>query len=742
MPKYLKRRTRLNQYLSSKKSRAASLFRTVVLAASTAGIVGCASSPDVWDKTVCNDTCEIDQISATVDNPVPEIYPTSYSGPPVTADTLTSGEFENFRDIPLEEVFRIALENSTVIRELGGVVLINPDTVKTRFSSALAESDPRFGMEAALSAFDAQFTASAMLSDNDRLFNNSFFAGGTSAFVQDLHEYDVGLTKRSATGSQISLRNRTVYDANNAPANNFPSYWESIIEAEVRQPLLQGAGLEFNRIAGPGSVPGIYNGLLIAKVNTDIDYHEFQLAVRDFLSNVENAYWDLYFGYRLLDAQKKGMEEALRVWNIKKATAGVGIDKAPEEALARQQYFEFKSDVEDSLSGRLIQGTQTRNGSGGGTLHGQGGVLAAERRLRLLIGLPAADGNLLRPSDEPPLAEVQYDWATISQEALTQRIELRKQQLVVKKNEMELLAAENFLNPRLDAVARYRVRGLGDDLFSGGFNRGDTPASSFGNMMTGDHQEYMLGFELEVPLGYRRGHAAVDNAEFRVARARAIFKEQQRDVISNLSGAVAEAVRAHRSITNAMNQYLAAKEYLDALERRQREGLNDPVDLILDAQTRVVDAEIRLFRTRSEYAVALKNVQFEKGTLLTYANFQMVTYDQEPAPAELEQIDSMPLPVDEDVTSTFKSAPVSTDGVKQSAIIQTSATEGSPATIVTAEYQDASATIAPAAEEQVVSMSLESSPGQETSTAEAERARQTVPQAPRQSFISRLTNWK
>ena len=53
-------------------------------------------------------------------------------------------------------------------------------------------------------------------------------------------------------------------------------------------------------------------------------------------------------------------------------------------------------------------------------------------------------------------------------EAFHQRPELQERHLKAKKREMELLAARNFPTPRLDAVARYRFRGFGDDLVGAG----------------------------------------------------------------------------------------------------------------------------------------------------------------------------------------------------------------------------------------------------------------------------------
>ena len=309
---------------------------------------------------------------------------------PITAKVISdSVEYDDKR---LDEILLQALQNAPALRDLGGVILRNPESVKTGYTSRIQEADPRFGMEAALSAFDAQLAASAMFNNNDRLYNNAFFAGGATAFQQDLNDYQVELSKRGATGASMALRGVTNYDSNNAPANTFPSAWNSWVEGEVRQPLLQGGGLEFNRIAGPGSTPGLYNGILIAKANADINQHDFAIALTDFVSNVENAYWDLYTAYRELDARKKAMEQALVEWKKLEKTTNIDVG-ASNEALARQQYYQLKAEVDEALSGRLLAGTQTRNGSSGGTAQPGGGVLSAERRLRLLCGLPAADGR-------------------------------------------------------------------------------------------------------------------------------------------------------------------------------------------------------------------------------------------------------------------------------------------------------------------------------------------------------------
>ncbi len=584
---------------------------------------GCGGTRQ-WHKTVGNDTAEVDQVTSEIDSPAPPIFhEASHSAPPITADVVAASEL-TYADRSLDDVLRDGLQHSTVLRDIGGVILRSPETVRTSQATRLQEADPRYGMEAALSAFDAQLAASAAFNNNDRIYNNSFFAGGATAFKQDLNDYQVELSKRTATGSLLSVRGVNNYDSNNAPANTFYSAWNSWVEGEIRQPLLQGGGLEFNRIAGPGSTPGVYNGILIAKANSDINQHDLTIALTDFVSNVENAYWDLYLAYRELDARKKAMEQALVIWNEIAAEAKGGGIKAAEESLARQQYYQLKSEVDEVLSGRLLPGTQVRNGATGGTVQAGGGVLSAERRLRLLIGLPTSDGSLIRPIEEPTMAAIHFDWDSSLHEAMTQRPELQKQNVSVKKRELELLAAKNFVNPRLDAVGRYRFRGFGNDLIGDGNQGGSAPASSIGNLANGDNQEWMLGVELTVPIGYRKAHAAVDHAELALARERVIQREQQREIVSNLSGATADAVRAYQAVQNGLNQYLAAQNYFAALTaQKYKAGLEVESDRLLDSQRRLVQSEIQFFRARAEYAVALKNFQYEKGALLIYKDLRI-----------------------------------------------------------------------------------------------------------------------
>ena len=347
--------------------------------------------------------------------------------------------------------------------------------------------------------------------------------------------------------------------------------------------------MEFNRIAGPDNQPGVYTGVLLARLNTDVALTDFEIAVRDLVSNVENAYWDLYYGYRVLDAKVKARDAGLDTWRKIYALYEVNRrgGEAEKEAQARAQYYAFQQDVQNALSGEPIDATRNWNGLPSGAFRATGGVLMAERRLRLLMGLPPSDCKLIRPTDEPIAAKIDFDWCQITAEATTRRAELRRQKWIVRRRELELIASKNFLLPKLDAVGRYRWRGFGDDLFP----IEPIPASpnerfdnAYGNLTSGDFQEWQLGFELNVPIGFRQGHVAERNAELLLSRERAILRDQQREVVHEVADAIGELDRAYTVLQTSYNRLGANRDQLGAVQAAY-EADKAPLDLYLGCPT-------------------------------------------------------------------------------------------------------------------------------------------------------------
>src|SRR5947208_15510578 len=120
-----------------------------------------------------------------------------------------------------------------------------------------------------------------------------------------------------------------------------------------------------------------------------------------------------------------------------------------------------------------------------------------------MLGLPASEGRLIRPKDDPQRAKVIFDWNDIHVEALARSVELRRQKWVIQQRELQLIAARNLLLPRLDAVALYRFLGSGDTLIDPR-GRSVPPfegSDAFATLTSGKYQESQIGFNLSMPLG-------------------------------------------------------------------------------------------------------------------------------------------------------------------------------------------------------------------------------------------------
>jgi outer membrane protein TolC len=533
-------------------------------------------------------------------------HPTSFSQgihafAPRTIDDQLPREFWN---LSLDEAIEIGLQNTTILKDLGGRVLQNPQSATSVYEPGLQANDPVFGVEAALAQFDAQLRSNTSYQNNDQVFNNQLAGGGAREVQQDLFNWNVELRKTIATGTQFSLNRLTQHDNNNAPANLFDHSWTTSLEATIRQPLLQGGGVEFNRIAGPNALPGFRftKGVVVAQIEDRITINQFQQGVQDYLDQLIISYWQLYLAYRNYEAAIRARDTAYETWRIAEARfrADLPGGEADREAQAREQMLTFDQQVLVALSGDQRSG--------------QSGVYQAEANLRRLLGMTMRDENFIKPSDVPYEARVSFDWNHLTTAAATSRLELLQQQHRVKQRELELVASKNFLLPRLDAFATYRMNGFGDDLIGGGSGRFASAAKDY---YSGDHQESEMGLQLSVPLGYRREYAGLRHAQLNLQRERSVLDEQKQHVYFQLANAVRQASLDYQAMQNAYNRMVAADQSV-AARFASFEADRIEMDFLLEAQQRRAQAESNYHQSVVNYQLSQFQVQTESGNLLDH----------------------------------------------------------------------------------------------------------------------------
>ncbi len=508
--------------------------------------------------------------------------------------------------LTLDEVRQMALENSKVLRQLSGVnfgangvsgaptlLLSSPNAAMTVWDPAIIESNPTAGVQAALSAFDAVWSSTVSWQQQDLPRNYNDIYQQSVGTHTDGGTFQSTLSKNVATGGNVYASAGFGYDWSDATNRLWTSDWTSYVEAGFTQPLFRGAGVEYNRIAGPNGTMGNSNGVVIARINTDMALVDFEMGVRKTLQDIEETYWNLYYAYRNLSAATAGYEAALQSWRTVDGQKETGRPQGSAQNIAQaaKNYHTFKVSAQEA----------------------QTNLYKNEQLLRYMIGVAPTDGRLIKPVDEPTIARVQYVWDEIVAEALARAPELRKQKWVVKKRELELIAQRNFLKPQVDLEGSYRFHGLGRDLI----DSTNKKSNAFGSMTSGDYQNWGLGITSSITLGFRREMAAVRNAELALARERAILQEQELELVHNLSDLYREVDRNYRQIENHLALLRAARAQVQAVNASFMMNKTTLYE-VLQAQQELADAETRYYRTVIDYNVAIVNLNFRKGSLLEY----------------------------------------------------------------------------------------------------------------------------
>jgi len=537
-----------------------------------------------------------------------------------------------FWDLTLEEVVSIALQNSKILRNLGGVTQINfADSLVGRtagsasiYDVAIQESSPSGvtpvangrgnfattgsdvgnvtaaqagGVEAALAAFDAQLLVNAGSGQSGALYSVLDSPNNTTpvnAFVPLVTEGAQGglttsIAKRTATGATFSITGVTNYDGSNQGLRALNTVWRQDVEIEAHVPLLRGAGTLVNRIP-----------IVLARINADITAGAFEQSVKNAVLDIENTYWDLHCAYRAVETAKIGRDSAQVTWSTVNERKLGGIGSTQEEAQAREQYFFFRAALQQAL--RDLYDT--------------------EGRLRFLMGLAATDGRLVRPKDEPTAARVDFDWHEVHVEALARSTEIRQQKWRLKQRELELITAKNQLLPTLDTGVLYRWLGVGDHLIDSSSAPPRFPAegsTAFSELTSGDYQEVSVFLDFAHSIGLRRELAGVRNAQLQIARSKAVLEDMELNTSHLISTAIRDLDFRYEQTQSQFNRWKAAHTEVESVIALYEAG-KETLDLVLRAQERRANSQIDYYRALCEYNKALANVHFQKGSLLQYNN--------------------------------------------------------------------------------------------------------------------------
>jgi len=521
-------------------------------------------------------------------------------------------------DMSLGQAIRIALQNNKIIRTRDQFLLprnplvSNPEQIPSVFDPAVQETGILFGqrgVEAALSDFDATFSLNGTWNWNTAAQNNAGLSGvptinGLPTLIQDTAQYRARLDKTFADSSQLSFINEWDYTQNNVTGNLFPSVYTGFARAEFRRPLLAGGGTDYTRVAGPiGKNPaGVGQGVVISRINSDIAIADFEAAVHQLIRDVQSSYWDLSLAYQTFHAQLIYEKSALKTWRQIAAKTGQGLTggTTPDETQARENYFDAQGQAEQALSN----------------------LYTTEGQFRRLLGLTVNDGRIIRPCDEPSVAEFIPDWHVAVAESITRRPEIRRQKWTIKSLELQLCASRNLIQPRLDFVAGGQVNAFGNKLISEQSILNQPGSSAFASLAELGQTGWDIGFEASIPIGYRNAHSQERNFELRLARARAGLDTQEQEISHEVRNAFQSLDRAYAVARSALNRRIAAAERVSAY-KAQYELRGTTADPLLRAQQSLVQAEVAYDQALIQYNQAITDFYYRTGTILQESNISI-----------------------------------------------------------------------------------------------------------------------
>ena len=481
-----------------------------------------------------------------------------------TPTTVNAPEPESTWDLSLSDTIRIAVENNKLIREVRYV----PAEAATLVEQELAVFDPVFEAGLGFGQLRSPLTSSLETRTKTQIFNGAASRVGTAPSPGL-----VGVRKMNAAGGLTSL-SMSLDALSQKPGNEndlFHPRWDSTLAVGVEQPLLRGAGVEFNRSL-----------ILIAQSESEIAALALEVEVRRLLRDVERAYWQLYFSYQDMQSREVGVRLALALWQAEVEKLDARASTKSDVAQARVQYEQLR----DSRMQALAE------------------VLENEASLRLLLGLPPTDARRLVPVDAPREAELIPSWEMAAMQAYTIRPELKASRLTIKSNELALRREKNAIQPELTLAANYSFLGIEDSA-----------DQSLGSLSSNQFDEWNTAAWFRVPLGQRAAYASVRRAELGLMRARAGFRRAENDVLFELQQAYRLIISQYRLFEIRQARTKAAREFLEAQSTLAAEGKTS-VLLILQAQSEYTDSLRDESLAVARYNQALVDWEFAVGTIL------------------------------------------------------------------------------------------------------------------------------
>ncbi len=417
-------------------------------------------------------------------------------------------------------------------------------------------------------------------------------APGQTTFNSLTHFGQINYTQTFQTGTNIIAGASTTRNSVNTLNPSFNPSYNTILNLQFTQPLLRNGWLFANRAL-----------LIIARRSLQQSRASFAAQVSDAILLVVNQYWAVVQARGNLEVERKSLEAA---------DASYQHDKRALELGALPPLNIYRSEAE--VASRRVQ-----------MIQGEYALKQAEDALRLTIGadqdpyFQALDLDLTeKPEPEGTLQDV--DAASALQEALGRRPEFEVAREALAMDEIGIRLAHNHLRPDLSLSGFYQSAGLGGNQY----NLNVTPplltsrgglGSSFDQLFGFGFPAYGASLTLNLPVKNRAAQADLGSALVSRHRDQYTALQVREQITLEVSNAVHRLEEAKLTLAAGENALDLARKELTAEQRKYELG-DVTIFFVLDAQTRLAQAELDLLQAQVNYQIARAAVDHATGGLL------------------------------------------------------------------------------------------------------------------------------
>ena len=430
---------------------------------------------------------------------------------------------------------------------------------------APAQAKTAIGVE--MAKFEASIVANYQRNDQNLVSN---LASGNAAATDSS---SLGVALPLATGGTLNVSGNSLI-AESDLATFLPGNQDNQggLAFSLSQPILRGAGVEANTAS-----------IRVARLNGQVADARTKLEAIRLLAVVDRAYWNLYAAARELEVRQQQYD--LAVAQLERSRRRVRAGEIAEIEVIR---------AESGVGSTIEQ------------------IINADNRLRLRQrdlkrimndpDLPLDSPTYLVTVTPPSPVGLKFDPETLAMKAIENRMEMLELELQLSIDATNVDLARNQSLPLFTVGYTYQYYGYGT-------NQSDAWQS------LGDADQYAFTANATIPLGNEAAKNRVQ-AAILTRLQRLATKDLRRLAIRQ------EVFNSMDALENAWQRILAARletaltgRAYEAEKRQFDVGLRNSVD-VLDAASRLGDAQSREVNALSGYEIALIDAAFATGTIV------------------------------------------------------------------------------------------------------------------------------